>query len=179
MDKQVAPLLMLARKMPVDEMNTMADQTDSLIEEAKTAIATVWSWLDSLSEGISDRFEQDLKAFVASEAKPLMLRMGRMDLRVARAKQLNKKFRAAAECRAAGKKLPPPFGPKPRPKIDPRPLIPAIFEVRPPSELLTPYVATAKSAGMRPAGPVAWVKLNSLGERAPEPRYQPDQIMPC
>merc|ERR1711920_1105171 len=46
MDKQVAPLLMLARKMPVDEMCTLADQTDTMIEEASEAISTVWKWLD-------------------------------------------------------------------------------------------------------------------------------------
>jgi len=95
-EKQVAPLLAKARIMPVPDMVTLAEETDAMIKDAKCAVVGVWKQMDAVSDGLNDRFKQDIQAQVAIEAKLLHMNMGRMEARLTRALNLTRRFRDAA-----------------------------------------------------------------------------------
>lgn len=95
-EKQVQPLQVKAKTMPAPGMVALADETDEVIKEAKTSVAEARKQIDSLSEGIDERFVKDLKAFLGTEAKQLEIRMGRMDGRLSRATNLSSRFREQA-----------------------------------------------------------------------------------
>jgi len=95
-EKQVAPLLAKARIMPLPNMVTLAEETDAMIKEAKCAVVGVWKQMDAVSDGLNDRFKQDIQAQVAIEAKLLHINMGRMEARLTRALNLTRRFREIA-----------------------------------------------------------------------------------
>jgi len=95
-EKQVAPLLAKARIMPVPNMVMLAEETDAMIKEAKCAVVGVWKQMDAVSDGLNDRFKQDIQAQVAIEAKLLHINMGRMEARLTRALNLTRRFREIA-----------------------------------------------------------------------------------
>lgn len=95
-EKQVQPLQSKAKTMPAPGMVALADETDEVIKEAKASVAEARKQIDSLSEGIDERFQKDLKAFLGIEVKQLEMRMGRMDSRLSRATNLSSRFREQA-----------------------------------------------------------------------------------
>lgn len=92
-EKLVATLAAKVKKTPPPQMIAIADETDRLIEEAREAFLLARQEIDSSSEGLEDRYEKDLKAFLALEAKHLELHMGRLDARVARCDTLSTRYR--------------------------------------------------------------------------------------
>lgn len=95
-EKQVQPLLARVKNMPVPDMVALADRTDVMIREAREIAAQVCQQLDGVSEGTSERFQQDVRAYAALEAKPLHLHMRRMEARLDRATNLSRRFRDMA-----------------------------------------------------------------------------------
>jgi len=67
-----------------------------MIKEAKCAVVGVWKQMDAVSDGLNDRFKQDIQAQVAIEAKILHINMGRMEARLTRALNLTRRFRDVA-----------------------------------------------------------------------------------
>merc|ERR1719336_1909082 len=84
-EKQVQPLQVKAKTMPAPGMVTLANETDEVIRVAKGSVGEARRQIDGLSEGIDERFQKDLKAFLSTELKQLEMRMGRMDSRLQRA----------------------------------------------------------------------------------------------
>mmetsp|Transcript_13579 Transcript_13579/g.42422 ORF Transcript_13579/g.42422 Transcript_13579/m.42422 type:complete len:470 (+) Transcript_13579:782-2191(+) len=95
-EKQVQPLSSKGRTMPVPDMIALADSTDATIAEARSAAAAARRRIDGLGDGLEERYAADLRTFLATEAKQLELRMGRMDSRLSRATNLSHRFREQA-----------------------------------------------------------------------------------
>uniref|UniRef100_A0A7S1AK39 EF-hand domain-containing protein n=1 Tax=Noctiluca scintillans TaxID=2966 RepID=A0A7S1AK39_NOCSC len=101
LEKQVQPLTNKAKTMCAPSMILLADETDTLIGEAKATVMAARRHIESLSEGIEAPFKADLQSFLTTEAKQLELRIGRMDSRLSRATNLSVRFRESANKKVA------------------------------------------------------------------------------
>jgi len=66
------------------------------VKEATETFGFARKEIDFLSEGLADRYEKDLKAFLVVEAKAMELQMGRLESRIVRASNLARRFREGA-----------------------------------------------------------------------------------
>jgi len=99
MEKQMQPMLSKARSLTPLEMMEKSANGDMSIEDTVGAVETLRTKLSELSEGVEKRFQEDVRMFVKTQAKPLYLSLGRMEARVGRARNLSRRFREAAKRR--------------------------------------------------------------------------------
>lgn len=95
-EKQVQPLTQKAKSMAVADMTKLADETDKMIKEAEESASSARAQVAALSENIDEHFKVHLQAFLASEAKSIDMKLGRMDSRIGRAQNLSMRFRDQA-----------------------------------------------------------------------------------
>ncbi|CAE7230814.1 unnamed protein product [Symbiodinium natans] len=92
-EKVVAPLFAKAKTSPFLEMEEDADHCDSLVKACRATEEKMLQRVKSIPLGFDKKYEDDLREFVKIETKPLESRMGRADLRLARAANLSRRHR--------------------------------------------------------------------------------------
>lgn len=96
-EAKVQPLHLKSKSLGATTMMELSGEIDELIKAAKAMAAAARRDLDAAtSENLDERFEAELKAHAAIEAKQLELRVGRMDTRISRATNLSSRFRDQA-----------------------------------------------------------------------------------
>merc|ERR1712048_280482 len=97
-EEDVKPFAPSATKKdsPWPEMVSLADEVDGSIEKAKASTSGVRKQINSLSDGIEERFTAELGPYVKQEAKVHDLRLTRIDSRITRAASASAKFREQA-----------------------------------------------------------------------------------
>jgi len=96
MEKQVKTLLTRATSVSAERMVEMSDESDFAIQDTVDATESLRARMLSLSEGVEKRFQSDVQEFVKTQAKPLYTALGRTEGRLARARNLARRFREAA-----------------------------------------------------------------------------------
>merc|ERR1719276_230583 len=82
-------------------MTKLADETDAMIKEAEGSASSARAQVAALSENIDEQFKAVLQSFLASEAKSIDMKLGRMDSRISRAQNLSMRFRDQAAKKVA------------------------------------------------------------------------------
>lgn len=100
-EKAVAPLLSKVKATPVSDMVKEADACDKLIKSVVGKVSEVNQKVIAIPQGFDKKYEDDLKAAIRDQTKPLELRMKRSDMRLTRATNLSSCYREKAARKTA------------------------------------------------------------------------------
>eukprot|EP00927_Polykrikos_kofoidii_P059628 TRINITY_DN54773_c0_g1_i1.p1 TRINITY_DN54773_c0_g1~~TRINITY_DN54773_c0_g1_i1.p1 ORF type:complete len:1286 (+),score=290.34 TRINITY_DN54773_c0_g1_i1:85-3942(+) len=91
-EEVINPQMSLFSTAPDESINAMVDESLEAIEEARAITQEAKRAISDLSNGLDKRFETELRTFVAKEAKHLVMRTARFDLRLKRLTNLRTKL---------------------------------------------------------------------------------------
>lgn len=91
-EKYVEPFAKLKTKS-VEEMLALAEEVDEVIAFAREAVTTARGLVRPADNDVDEAIKQDLRAWLAAEAKRPEMRLGQMERRLARATQLVRQYR--------------------------------------------------------------------------------------
>merc|ERR1712194_743080 len=93
------PLAKRAKGLKPQQMDKLAETCEATIKTVEKDIERLRTQIAKLSDGVEDSFRKDIDAFIAEEAKMLRMKVGRMDGRLRRARNLSSRFREDAKKR--------------------------------------------------------------------------------
>eukprot|EP00928_Gymnodinium_smaydae_P064852 TRINITY_DN480_c0_g6_i1.p1 TRINITY_DN480_c0_g6~~TRINITY_DN480_c0_g6_i1.p1 ORF type:complete len:976 (-),score=280.31 TRINITY_DN480_c0_g6_i1:102-2975(-) len=100
-EEKANPLYAKAASMDESHIIQLADETDKVIEEASVSAKAANQALHDLVLEEDGEFADDMRAYAMKEAKQLLTRCARFDLRLCRIRNLSKKSRTRADAKRA------------------------------------------------------------------------------
>lgn len=106
MEKKVEPIQKSSKNMPAADMVRLADETDEIINEGKSAASNARKSLLALLDDIPEGCKPDIQEYLLQELKLSEAKMGRIEMRLERVNMFAKRWRqTAAEKVGAGDAL--------------------------------------------------------------------------